>query len=115
VFNRRTHVRVHPKPGEPVEVQISGDDFIDMFDVRDISPGGLGVAAPHLVTSSTVGSKIEMVIKLPRQKAFVARGTIRNVSRQGILGIEFTDLPAADRARIQHYVEGRLAEGGAAA
>jgi hypothetical protein len=115
VFNRRTHVRVHPRPGEPVEVQITGDDFIDMFVARDISCGGLGVDARHLVTGSTTGAKVELVIKLPRQKAFIARGTIRNVSRQGILGIEFTDLPPAERARIQHYVESRLAQGGAAA
>jgi c-di-GMP-binding flagellar brake protein YcgR len=111
--NRRVYVRVHPKPGDPVEVQITGDDFMDTLIVRDISAGGMGVAAPTLPVG--VGTKLEMVLKLPHQKALVARGVVRNRSRQGMLGIEFTDLAPADRARIQQYVDGRLAEGGAPA
>jgi hypothetical protein len=114
MFNRRVHVRVHPKPGEPIEVQVTGDDFIDEFDVRDISTGGLALAAQHMDGAWTPAAQIELMIKLPRQRAFVARGVIRHLSAHGVLGIEFTELAPADLARLELYVEKRRAEGGAA-
>jgi c-di-GMP-binding flagellar brake protein YcgR len=112
MFNRRVHVRVHPSKGEPVEAQISGEDFIDEFDVRDISAGGIGVVAPNLGAGCSVNAIIEVVIKLPRERAFVARGIIRHISRQGMLGIEFTQLAQNDRQRVEQYVARRVGEGG---
>jgi c-di-GMP-binding flagellar brake protein YcgR len=112
MFNRRVHVRVHPSKGEPVAAQISGDDFMDEFDVRDISAGGIGVVAEHVGSGVTINAQIEMVIKLPRERAFVARGIIRHISRQGMLGIEFTQLAHNDRQRVEQYVARRVGEGG---
>jgi hypothetical protein len=115
MFNRRTHARVHPSPGEPLIAQISGADFMEEFDVRDISVGGIGVVAAHLFGVFAVDTQLEVVIKLPGERAFVARGVIRHISRQGMLGIEFTQLAEIDRLRVEHYVARRVGEGGQAA
>ena len=115
MFNRRTHVRVHPSPVEPLIAQISGDDFMEEFDVRDISAGGVGVVAADVFAVFALNTQIEVVIKLPREGSFVARGVIRHISRQGMLGIEFTQLADIDRLRVEHYVARRVGEGGQAA
>jgi hypothetical protein len=115
MFNRRVHVRVHPSPDEPLIAQISGDDFMDEFDVRDISGGGIGVVATDVFAVFTVDTQIEVVVKLPREGAFVARGVIRHISHQGMLGIEFTQLAELDRLRVEQYVARRVGEGGQAA
>jgi hypothetical protein len=109
--SRRAHSRVRPKPDEPVEVQLIGADFIEILEVRDISEGGLGLQVPHQFAGSDLAAQVDVIITLPRQRPFSARGVIRHISNGTMFGLEFTELPAAARARIEIYVATRIAQG----
>jgi c-di-GMP-binding flagellar brake protein YcgR len=109
--SRRAHPRVHPKPGEPIEVQLIGTDFLDVLDVRDISAGGLGLQVPHLFEGCNLDVQLDVVITLPRERSFMARGVIRHISNGTLFGLEFTNLSTAARSRIERYVAARIAQG----
>jgi c-di-GMP-binding flagellar brake protein YcgR len=111
VDTRRAHFRVRPKPGEPIEVQLIGSDFLDVLDVRDISVGGLGLQVPHLFEGCNLHAQLDVVVTLPRERSFMARGMIRHVSRGNLFGLKFTDLPELARSRIERYVANRIAQG----
>jgi hypothetical protein len=109
--NSRAHSRVRPKPDEPVEVQLIGADFMEVLEVRDISVGGLGLQVPHQFAGSNLADQVDVIIKLPRQRPFSARGVIRHVSNGSMFGLEFTELQPVARTRIEAYVAARIAQG----
>ncbi len=108
---RRAHVRVHPKPEEPIEVQLIGTDFLDVLEVRDISLGGLGLQVPHLFEGCDINAQLDVIITLSGERPFMARGTIRHISNGTTFGLQFTELPEPTRSRIERYVAARIAEG----
>jgi c-di-GMP-binding flagellar brake protein YcgR len=108
--SRRAHSRVRPKPGETIEVQLIGSDFLEIMEVRDISAGGLGLQVPHRFDRELAG-QVDVIITLPRERSFSARGVIRHVSNGTLFGLEFTELPAQAMSRIERYVAARIAEG----
>jgi c-di-GMP-binding flagellar brake protein YcgR len=108
---RRAHARVHPSQVEPIEVQLMGTDFLDVLDVRDISAGGLGLLVPHLFEGCNIDAQIDVIIALPHERSFMVRGVIRHISKGNLFGLQFTDLPASARARIERYVAARIAAG----
>jgi c-di-GMP-binding flagellar brake protein YcgR len=116
---RRAFHRVKPRSGEPIEVQIVGEDFMDLFHAVDISAGGLGVRVPHRFEGCNIDANVDLVVKLPREKSFMARGVVRHKTlptrdQQTFFGVEFTSISDGDRKRIEEYVRVRLAEGGEA-
>ena len=108
--SRRAHSRVRPKPEEPIEVQLIGSDFLEILEVRDISEGGLGLQVPHQFAGSDLATQVDVIITLPGQRPFSARGVIRHANGT-MFGVEFTDLRAQARSRILTYVAARIAEG----
>jgi hypothetical protein len=111
VTSRRAHLRVRPKPGESIEVQLIGTDFLDILEVRDISSGGLGLQVPPSFEAGDLAEQVDVIIKLPRERPFSARGLIRHVTQGNLFGLEFTQLPDQARSRIEKYIAARIAEG----
>jgi c-di-GMP-binding flagellar brake protein YcgR len=109
--SRRAHSRVRPKPGEPIEVQLIGTDFLEIVEVRDISAGGLGLQVTDVFQGSSLDAQVDVIITLPRERPFSARGLIRHVSNEKMFGVEFTELPEPARSRIERYVAARIAQG----
>ena len=119
--DRRRDVRVRPAEHEPVEVQVMGRDFMDVFRARDISVGGIGLLVPHLFDGCDLAVSVDLVISVPGRTSFMARGVIRHISKPGKggptggrdgFGVEFTFLSVEGRAFIQGYVQKRVGEGG---
>lgn len=111
--HRRKYKRVRPRPEETVEAQVIGEDFMDVLRVRDISAGGLGVVVGHGFKGCNLDAQIDIVLSLPKQKPFMARGLIRHLSDDGKrFGVQFTSIPDDARTRIEKYVEARVGEGG---
>jgi len=89
---------------------------IDILRARDISTGGVGVRVPHAFCGCDVESDVELVITLPGERPFSARGRVRHRGASDaapFFGVEFTEIDAAHRDRIRHYVERRLRIGSA--
>jgi len=106
--NRRKHARVKPEQKAPVRVQIIGEDFLDAFRANDISVGGLSVTVPHLFEGCKIDREVELIVTLPRKRAFQARGQIRHLRKVdygAVFGVMFTAIETENRERINYYVE----------
>jgi hypothetical protein len=113
----RAYPRARPRADQPIEVQIVGDGFLEMVKARDIGVGGLSVHVPHHFEGCNIHSEVQLVVKLPNQKPFLARGFIRHRAGRGVMedffGLEFSKLGPDDATRIEQYVSKRTVEGGA--
>ncbi len=109
----RDTLRVTPERDRPVHVQILGRDSLDVLTARDISATGVGVFVPHRFEGCDIFSEVELIVTLPGERAFTARGVIRHRSDAGahsaFFGLEFLHLPDVHRQKILAYVEKRAA------
>ena len=113
---KREHARVKPASGQPIEVHIMGDGFLEVLRARDISVGGLAVFVSHDFNGCDIDDPVDVIIKLGQERPFTVRGIIRHASRHAndhFFGVKFSNLSAEHMERIRRYVERRLAEGGA--
>jgi c-di-GMP-binding flagellar brake protein YcgR len=109
--NRRKHPRVRPLVRKPVEIQLMGSDFLEVLSARDISLGGVGIRVDHAFSGYDLASEIQLLIKLPGKRSFIANGRVRHkATREGweIYGVEFTRLPAEGEVDLAAYVERML-------
>jgi len=110
----RSFVRVHPHPRRPVTIQIKGKDFLETFQVVDISVGDVGVRVPHSFDGHEINEEVEVVLSLPGEAPLRTRGTIRNVRKEpggSVFGVQFSQLSAGHRGALETFVEHRLSEG----
>ncbi len=109
---KRPSERVQPLPDAPVEVQIMLPGSLDIVHARDVSVTGLGVYVPHGFVGCDIASEVELVVTLPGERSFMARGVIRHVTSKnepaGYCGVEFRGLSDRNRARLGAYVDALL-------
>ncbi len=109
----RKAVRVVPHFHRPILVELVGVGFIEQLRAHDISVGGVGIIVPHDFRDCDLEQEVQMVVKLPGEKAFVARAQIRHLSQgEQSFGVQFIALAPESLKLVQHYVAHRLAEGG---
>ncbi len=105
----RDDTRFRPHPSKPVSVQIMGPNSIDVLTARDVALKGLGVYMPHGFPDCEVEPRVELVITLPGQRPFLARGLVRHrtdgFDHSSFFGVEFVDLPPKRREQIRRYLE----------
>jgi hypothetical protein len=102
--------RACPRADAPVEIQIMGEDSLDVLHARDVSTSGLGVYADHEFEGFDLAREVDLVITLPGRRPFLATGYVRHRTRRDsrwFFGVEFTDLAPRDRAAIDRYVTSR--------
>jgi c-di-GMP-binding flagellar brake protein YcgR len=87
-----------------------GDGFLDVFPARDISAGGVSIIVPHRFEGCPLEDDVDLVISLPGERPFMARGRIvhRTKTSHEFFGVEFSRLAAANAATIERYVDARL-------
>ena len=104
--------RVQPRPGEPIEIQVMSERFLDIFEARDISTTGVGIFVPYRFEGCDLESPVDLVITLPNGTPFLAKGRLvhRTKMEREFFGAEFIRLPEERALEIAHYVERRLAE-----
>ncbi len=109
--NRRPSPRIRPGESSPVEVQIMGSRSLDIMYARDISVAGVAVYLDHGLEGYDKNEEVEILITLPRERTFLAKGIIRHVSEpdkpDGYFGVEFTDLAERHLEKIRTYIEER--------
>jgi hypothetical protein len=112
---QREHPRVRPLPGTTIEVHIMGSGFLEVLSARDISVGGVAIVVPHDFSGSSIDDPVDVIVKLGSEKPFTARGVIRHLSKNAgdhFFGVQFIGLSDENLARVQRYVDKRLAQGG---
>lgn len=87
-----------------------GRNSLDIVNARDISATGIGVYVPHGFDPATLDSGIELVITLPGERSFLARGVLRHARDQpdAYFGVELTQIADEQRDRIRAYVARHL-------
>ena len=85
-----------------------GTGSLDVLNARDVSQSGIGVYVPHGFASCDLDGEVELVITLPHERTFLARGTIMHQSDKGNgerhFGLHFTEMSSEHRALIRNYV-----------
>ena len=109
----RDDTRFRPHPSRPVSVQIMGPKSIDVLTARDIALKGVGVYLPLGFEHWQKHPNVELVITLPGQRPFLARGRVRHrtdgFDTEPFFGVEFVDLPARRREQIRRYLDSGIA------
>lgn len=93
----RYYFRVTPSQERPVRFQVGEA----IYNVEDISAGGLALRGPGLVA----GQRLAGYLRLPGEDQPVALIMIvRNVTPDGLAGGQFAKIREQDRERIHQYV-----------
>jgi c-di-GMP-binding flagellar brake protein YcgR len=116
--NQRKNERVVPDESDPIEVQIMGDGFLEILTAKDIGPGGVGIYVEHGFQGLNIIRDVEIVISIPGEKSFKARGVIKHKrqlsnyhsEKQDFFGILFTQICNKHRQLLERYVEERFEE-----
>ena len=105
---RRQYVRAVPDPGAPVTIHITGPNFLEAFEARDISIGGIGIYVPDAFEGKDIASTVQLVIMLPDTRPFLAKAEVRHREENHWFGVEFTEIAEDFRDLIRDYVERRV-------
>ncbi len=111
---RRRYPRAIPLSGKPVEVQLIGEDFIEVVEAEDISERGLAIVVRHRFENCHISATVDLIIALPHYAPFKARGLVRRAARgrdRSLFGVELTTIDPKHQAAIAHYVELLIALG----
>jgi len=112
--DKRRYPRVVPHQTRPVEVHLSGNNFIEVLQAADISEGGIGIRVSHSFEGYDLDHEVEIVVVLPGISSFLARGRIRSKSVRGgihVFGVEFHHVDVDGRRQLAEYVERMLVLG----
>jgi len=105
---RRRKSRVVPPTDKPAELQIMGQDFLEIPEVRDISENGIGISVPHKFNGHKPTKEVDLILSLHGHGTVRAKGAIKNVSytrtNTATFGVELIDVNEQDRAKIRDYV-----------
>jgi len=106
---RRRRSRIVPPADKPAELQIMGQDFLEIPEVRDISENGLAISVPHKFNGHKPTQEVDLLLTLHGQGTVRARGAIRHVSYTrndtATFGVELVSIDDEDRDKIRRYVE----------
>lgn len=105
---RRRGARLVPPSSKPAELQIMGQDFLEIPEVCDISETGIAISVPHKFGGHKPTKEVELLLTLHGQGTVRAKGSIRHVSYTrtdtATFGVELVAIDEADRAKIREYV-----------
>ena len=104
--------RVTPTRGAPVEVQVMGRGSLDVLNARNVSDSGIGIYVPHGFAGCDLDEEVELVITLPGERPFLARGSIKHRTDGGDeghhFGLHFTSIDRSHREKLRAYVRALL-------
>jgi len=108
----RSAPRIRPEEDEPIEIQLMSEQFLDIFEARDISTSGVGIYVPYRFEGCDLKSPVTLVVTLPGVRPFIAKGRVvhRSKTEREFFGVEFIELSKAQYQALASYVAQRLVE-----
>ena len=102
------NTRVIPSRLAPVEIQVMGPGRLAVLNARNVSQTGIGIYVSDGFAGCDLDRKVELVITLPRERSFLARGIIKhqtdNEGEGRHFGVEFTEITREHRMKIRDFV-----------
>jgi hypothetical protein len=85
-----------------------GRNSLDVLHARNVSQTGIGIYVSHDFAGCNLEKTVALVITLPYQRPFLARGEIKHQTEGGNeghhFGLHFIDLPREHLLKIRDYV-----------
>lgn len=113
---KRRGTRVAPRELEPVEVQIMGEGFLDIFYAKDIGQSGMSIYVPNHFSSAHAKKEVSLIIAVPGYRSFEACGILRHTGtrvherNRRCFGIQFTKIASEHQKLLDYYVAKRLSD-----
>jgi CheY-like chemotaxis protein len=99
--------RVAPDPKNPIIIDILGETFLEILKVQNMSITGLAITAPHGLDGNSINKDISIIVSIPKERPFKAKGTIKHVGGDSF-GVEFKEVKPEDIDIIKSYIKRRL-------
>lgn len=109
---RRNNIRVVPTSSEPINININGENFIDILQANEISIGGIGITVAHGFKNCNLNSMVSFIIELPideKKSVIKVQGVITHLSGNRF-GVAFKNMPEMTRFTIKKYIASRIKE-----
>ena len=105
----RKNIRVLPDKNQPIRIDINGDNFVDIFYVKNISMGGIGIEVPHRFKECSIDQDVSLIVKLPKpiNKHISFSSSIIHINNQ-VFGISFKNLTKQDKTLLKDYISSQL-------
>ena len=106
---RRRYIRVLPEHNRPINVDINGENFIEVLEAIDISEGGLGISVPSGFKGCHIDMPVTLVISLPQpvEHLFSVLGRIKHVANKRF-GVIFLNIDKISLVKVRKYVSCRI-------
>ena len=110
--SKRQQVRVIADRFEPIRIDITGKDFIEIVPAKDISMSGVGIEIPNHLQDRMIEGDISLRITLPHpiNHSFSTSGQIVHKANSFFGGI-FDGIDDQDQKRLQDYINGQIRHG----
>ncbi|MES2823263.1 MAG: PilZ domain-containing protein [Pseudomonadota bacterium] len=108
----RDGIRIVPPPNEPINININGENFIDILQANDISLGGIGITVTHGFKNCNLNAAVSFIIELPideKKSIIKVQGVITHVSGNRF-GVAFKNLPEISRFTLKKYIASKIKE-----
>jgi hypothetical protein len=110
--DRRNTIRIVPDDHEPINININGENFIDILKANDIGVGGVGITVPHGFQKCNLNSLVSFIIELPidgKKKFIKVQGVIKHLNGNRF-GVAFKNMPEMARFTIRKYIASKIKE-----
>ncbi len=111
--DNRHHIRVEPSPEKPVQALAEFNEITENLPVRDISLGGVGIAAHRdsFIHRCSQDDEIRFIIKLPSGDTLPINGSLKYICEQSTLfGLRFQNLDREHSGILKKYIASRVKE-----
>lgn len=85
-----------------------GPGRLDVLSARNVSQTGIGIYVPHGFDGCDLEAEVDLVITLPGERPFLARGLIKHQTNGGAegrhFGLVFSEISQKNRAAIRGFV-----------
>ena len=101
-----------PNPHEPINININGENFIEILQANDISVGGVCITVEHGFKNCNLNATVSFIIELPideKKKIIKVQGVIKHLSGNRF-GVAFKNIPEMARFTIKKYIAARIKE-----
>jgi hypothetical protein len=110
VSDRRSTLRVVPDQSEPINININGENFIEILKANDIGVGGVGITVPHGFRRCNLNELVSFIIELPidgKKKFIKVNGVIKHLSGDRF-GVAFKNVPEMAKFTIRNYIAAKI-------
>ena len=109
---KRGQVRVTADHYEPIRVDVSGKNFVDIVPAKDISMSGVGIQIPGYFEGREIEGDVALSITIPHPMKHKISTSGKIVHKgNSYFGATFMNIDDKDQAKLQDYITKQVRQG----